>query len=81
MVGENQNFSGKAPSMEQLQALLTSPEGVRLLQLLRKDGGKGMQTAAEALKRGDAEGAKAALSRLMGEEEAQSLGSGLNRRL
>ena len=81
MVGENQIFSGNSLTGDQLRTLLTSPEGARLLQLLQKDGGKRMQAASAALRRGDAEGAKSLLSALMSEEEAESLGSGLKRRL
>ncbi len=81
MVRENQNFSGNSLNADQLRALLASPEGARLVRLLQKDGGKGMQTAAAALRSGDAAGAKAALSALLSEEEAQALGGGLRKRL
>jgi len=81
MVGENQKNSGSPVSARQLQTLLSSPEGKTLMQLLKKDGGKLMQEAASALRQGDAETAKTALSKLLSEDEAKALGDGLRRQL
>ena len=81
MVGENMKNSGNSLTANRLRDLLSSPEGERLLRLLRADGGRGMRAAAEALRRGDAAGAKEALSGLLSEDEAEALGGGLQKRL
>ena len=84
MVGENQDFSKNSNiplSPAQIRKLLSSPEGAALIRLLQKDGGKGIQTAAASLRRGDPEGAKAALAPLLegtdGEALADRLGGSL----
>ena len=66
MDGENRNFS--APDQARLQRLLQSPEGAALIRLLRRDGGKGLASAAEAIRRGDTAAARQALSPLLDDE-------------
>ena len=68
MAGENQDFSKSSkmmPDPGKVRQLLASPEGAALIRLLQKDGGKGLQSAAESLRRGDTEGVKAALAPLL----------------
>ena len=84
MVGENQDFSKSskfAPDPGMVREILRSPEGEALIRLLRKDGGKSLQAAAESLRRGDPEGAKAALSPLLRGTDAEALAEQLGERL
>lgn len=77
MLGSSQKISNSAPDPEQLKRLLTSPEGQALIRLLQSDGGAGLQQAVDAIRRGNPEGAKAALEPLLagtrGEELAEKL--------
>lgn len=61
------------PDAEQLRRLLSSPEGQSLLRLLRADGGLGLRAAAEAMRQGNAEGVREALSPLLAGTEAEEL--------
>ena len=84
MVGENRDFSKNSnipPDAAQLRKLLTSPEGAALVRLLQRDGGAGLRAAAEALRRGDAEGAKAVLSPLLQGTDGEKLASRLGEQL
>lgn len=81
MVGSSQKISNSAPDPEQLEKLLTSQEGQALLRLLQADGGAGLQKAASALRRGDAEAAKAALSPLLAGTQGEALTKALEDKL
>ena len=69
------------PDPEQLRRLLTSPEGLALVRLLRADGGEGIKKAVSALQTGNAEGAKAALAPLLAGTEAEALAQSLEGKL
>ncbi len=56
-----------------LEALLGSPDGQRLVQLLSRDGGSAMRQAASALKSGNEEKAKAAMEPMLQNREVQAL--------
>ena len=71
----------QTPSPEQLRTLLTSPEGQALLRLLQADGGAGLRTAAEAMRAGNLEGVKSALSPLLAGTEAETLTRSLEEKL
>ena len=84
MVGENQDFSeisGIPLSKAQIQRILSSPETAALIQLLKRDGGNRIQTAAASFRKGDTEAAKAALKPLLqgtdGEDLMNRLGGSL----
>ncbi len=81
MVGENEDFSKIPLSPEQIRKLLSSPEGQSLIQLLQRDGGKGLRSAARAIREGDADGAKRALTPLLQETDGQTLAESLQRKL
>ncbi len=67
-------------SAEQVKRVLGSPEGKQLIALLSRDGGKGMQQAAEEYRKGNLEGAQEALKPLMQTAEAEALLKKLNGR-
>ena len=73
--------SRPAPSPEQLRRLLTSSEGQALIRLLQADGGAGLKQAADALKAGNTEEAKAALAPLLAGTEAEALAQSLEGKL
>lgn len=81
MVDLSQNFSEFSPGPEQLQSILTSPEGQALIRLLQADGGAGLRQAVAALRAGNTEGAKAALSPLLTGTKAEALAQSLERKL
>lgn len=81
MVGENENFSKIPLSPGQIQQILTSPEGLALIQLLQRDGGKGIRSAAKAIRAGDADGAKKALSPLLQNTDGAELADQLQQKL
>lgn len=81
MVGENENFSKIPLSPEQVKQILNSPEGLALVRLLQRDGGKGLRSAAKALRSGDADGAKRALSPLLENTDGQDLADRLQKKL
>ena len=60
-------------SAEQLKAMVSSPEGKRLLALLQSSGGENVQRAAEAYKNGDVAAAQALLKPVMQSQEANDL--------
>lgn len=64
---------GARPDPEQMKKLLSGPEGQALLRLLQADGGAGLRAAAEAMKRGNVEGVKEALTPLLAGTEAEEL--------
>ncbi|MBQ9374549.1 MAG: hypothetical protein IJU06_07095 [Oscillospiraceae bacterium] len=66
MDGEKRIFSDS--DQAKVRRLLQSQDGAALIRLLQKDGGKGLARAAEALRRGDTDAAKLALSPLLGGE-------------
>ena len=70
--------AGFAFTRQQLAAVLSTPEGRRLLALLGRDGGNALSQAAQALKNGDAELAKSLVSPLLQNDEAQSLIAKIN---
>ena len=67
-------------SMAEAGKLLSSAEGQQLLALLRQDGGNTLAQAAEAMRAGNTEGAKAILQPLLSTPEAAALLDQLNRR-
>ena len=69
------------PDAEQLRQILNSAEGQSLLRLLQADGGAGLRTASTALRQGNLEGVKAALSPLLAGTEAETLARRLEGRL
>ena len=81
MEAENQNFSQIPLNQEQLRQIMTSPEGQALIRLLQRDGGKGLQAAAQSLQRGDTEAAKAALSPLLEQTDGANLAQRLREKL
>lgn len=66
--------------MAEAAKLLASAEGQQLLALLRQDGGNTLAQAAEAMRAGNTEGAKAILQPLLSTPEAAALLDQLNRR-
>lgn len=58
-------------SSEQVKQVLGSDEGKQLIAILAKSGG--LQTAAEAFRRGDMEAVKTALSPTLQTQEAETL--------
>ena len=84
MVGENQRFSINSNLQldpGQIKKILTSPEGAALVRLLQRDGGAGLKAAADSLRRGDTEAAKAALSPLLQGTDGEDLASRLGEQL
>ncbi len=84
MVGENQDFSKNSNldlNPSQIKRILSSAEGAELVRLLRRDGGAGVRVAAELLRRGDAEGARAALSPLLQGTDREELARRLKEKL
>ena len=73
--------AGGRPDPEQIRRILSSPEGKRLLQLLRSDGGAGLRAAAAAMQQGNVEGVKTALSPLLSGTEAETLSRKLEEQL
>ncbi len=72
---KNPNFS-----MENIKNLLSTPDGLRLLALLRRDGGDTLMRAFAAIQAGDSETAKKLLSPLLDNPEARDLLSRLSGR-
>ena len=60
-------------SAAEIQAVLGSQEGKRLLELLNRDGGAALRSAAQSVRNGDMAAAKAAVAPLLQTGEAQSL--------
>ncbi len=56
-----------------IQALLSSPEGKRLMGLLTADGGKALREAGSALKAGNESQAQAQIAPLLQNDEVQKL--------
>lgn len=81
MVGPSQKISNSFPDPAQVKRLLESPEGQTLLRLLQSDGGSGLRQAAESLRRGDAQGAQAALSPLLAGTQGEMLAQRLEEQL
>ena len=81
MVGASQKKSNSSPDPEAVRRLLTSPEGQALLRVLQSDGGKGMQAAVQAMKQGNVEKVKEALSPLLEGSEAEKLTQRLEEKL
>lgn len=73
------NFSDFHFSEADVKKALTSPEGMKLLQLLNQDGGKRLRQAADALKNGKQADAQQILAPLMETNEAAQLLKKLNR--
>lgn len=71
MDGEKRNISDS--DQAKVRQLLQSRDGAALIRLLQKDGGKGLARAAEALRRGDADAARLALSPLLDGEAGRLL--------
>lgn len=74
------NSSNKPPQFTpaQVQAVLGSQEGQRLLALLNKDGGALLRKAAEAVKSGDYTAAQTLLTPVMQTPEATQLVQQIN---
>ncbi len=67
------NFSNFHFSEADVRKALTSPEGLKLLQILNRDGGEKLRAAAVALKNGQSETAQQILAPLVETEEAAQL--------
>lgn len=67
--------SSKIPSFspEQVKQLLSTPEAQQLIALLNRDGGKGLQQAAEEFRKGNVNEAQEVLKPLMKDPEADAL--------
>lgn len=81
MVGSSQNFSHSSPSTEELRRILSSSEGQALMRLLQSDGGAGLRAAAEAMRKGNLEGVKSALTPVLAGTEAEALSKSLEGKL
>ena len=81
MEEEFQDFLKIPLRKEQISRILTSPEGQALIRMLQRDGGKGLREASESLRRGDASGARAALSPLLETPESVRLADQLQKKL
>lgn len=81
MDAEKMNFSQIPISKDKIRQVFTSPEGQALIRLLQQDGGKGLRAAADSLRRGDAEGAKEALSPLLQNTNGADLAEQLGKKL
>ena len=71
----------KNADYNQLLRLAQSPEGMKLLKLLQQTGGDSLKTAAYAASSGDFQQAKAILSSLLNNPEAEKLLKKLEERL
>lgn len=60
-------------SAQQLKDLVSSPEGKRLIALLRRDGEENARRAAEEYQKGNAAAAQALLQSVMQSQEAADL--------
>lgn len=68
------NAANNSPFSEaDLKRALASPEGARLLAILRAGNGDALNQAAQAVKTGDYAGAKTVLEPLLKNPEAQKL--------
>ena len=76
----NQSDNRLPVSEADIRKVLGTDEGRKLLAYLSRDGGAVLKQAAEALKRGDQEGAKQILSPMMQTPEAQDLVDKINRK-
>ncbi|MBQ3216305.1 MAG: hypothetical protein IJB35_00610 [Oscillospiraceae bacterium] len=67
--------SSKIPpfSPEQVKQLLSTPEAQQLIALLNRDGGKGLQQAAEEFRKGNVTEAQEVLKPLVQNQEADAL--------
>ena len=64
---------GQKEKEQQAKQLLESSEGKRLLGLLSRDGGSTLQSAGQALKRGDTDQVKNIMGPLLSDPEVQKL--------
>lgn len=60
-------------SKKNLQKLISSPEGKRLMELLSADGGKTLQQASAALKKGNETEAQKTIAPMLKNPEVQKL--------
>ena len=67
------NAANNSVSESDLRRVLASPEGQKLLTLLRADGGSALKQAMQAVKGGDYAGAKTALDPMLQSPEAKKL--------
>ena len=81
MLGASQKISNSSPDPEQIRQWLRSEDGQTLLRILQADGGAGLRAASEALRGGDTEGAKAALTPLLAGKNAEALTRSLEEKL
>ena len=65
---------------EQIQSVLGTGEGQRLLQILSRDGGDALRKAAGLFKSGNPEEAKRVIEPLMKDPEAVRLAEEINRK-
>lgn len=68
-------------NQKNIKALLSSPEGKRLMELLSADGGKTLREAGSALKSGDEAQAQARMAPLLQNSEVQKLLNSLGKSL
>ena len=67
-------------SAAEVQAVLGSEEGKKLMELLNRDGGAALRRAAQSVKSGDMAAAKAAVAPLLDSKQAQELMQSINDR-
>ena len=63
----------QSEEQKQLRQLLSSPQGKQLLRLLTRDGGAAMQSAGEALKRGDSDAVRQIMEPMLEDPEVKRL--------
>ncbi len=68
-------------TQKNMQALLSSPEGKKLMALLSADGGKALREAGAALKSGNEAQAQASMAPLLQSSEVQKLLKSLEKSL
>ncbi len=71
-------YGGFSFTQENIQRVLGTADGRKLLSLLMRDGGGALRQAGEAIKRGDQAAAEAILSPIMNSPEAQALIARIN---
>ena len=67
-------------SPEEVKKLLSSPEAQQLIALLNRDGGRGLQKAAEEFRKGNTAGAQEILKPMVDNPEANALLQKMNRK-
>ena len=71
-------YGGFSFTQENIQKVLGTADGRKLLSLLKKDGGAALRQAGDAIRRGDHAAAEAILSPIMNSPEARELIARIN---